>query len=474
MGDFYFASVRTLIFCIMMAAGTIIVQTMNLVCGFHRLCQKSFPDMENLLEAAVLFQLVVMALLLAEVSYYNFLGFVRPGGHQVLRYGLFAALAVLGGMISWKKHLFWPMLVPVMTALTLPINEKIGGKFFPFMFMLTLGFWMVRCSHRLWARKKEQQSRLSGLSVKEAIDTMDTGLLFCQAQEKADGQIILQNRKMQELMYLLMGEYQCNGKMFYEALISGKVMENCQKSELGEQLTYRLPDQTVWTFELYLINRKGQKLALLTASDTTQRWKAAQQLWQKNRELEQRHQELNTLLENLENICKTEETIHAKSRVHDVLGQRISLLLRALREHRQPDEVLLRSFAQGLPKELTELSADTSYSLDTLVKAFQGLGVTIQVEGSLPPKEDVARSFAEIAAEAVTNAVRHGYASEVKITIENRQHRWTMDITDSGIPPAQISEGGGLTGMRRKAQRLGGKFSYEISPHFTIHLSIPE
>ena len=366
------------------------------------------------------------------------------------------------------------MLVPVMTAVTLPLNEKIEGSAFPVMFMLTLGFWLVRCSHRFWMRIQEQKGSLSELSVKEAIDNMDTGLLFCQAQEKMDGQIILQNRQMQKLMYTLTGEYQCNGKMFYDALVQGNVMKDCKKGELGDQLTYWLPDETAWDFELYMIKRRGGKFALLTASDTTQRWKAAHQLWQKNRELEQRHQELNTLLENLDNICKTEETIHAKSRVHDVLGQRISLLLRALREHRQPDEVLLRSFEQGLPKELTELGTDTGYSLDTLVEVFRGLGVSIHVEGSLPQKEDIARSFSEIAAEAVTNAVRHGYAAEVWITIKKAQKFWTMDITDSGIPPEQISEGGGLTGMRRKVQLLGGTFSYEISPHFTIHLSVPE
>lgn len=49
-----------------------------------------------------------------------------------------------------------------------------------------------------------------------------------------------------------------------------------------------------------------------------------------------------------------EELLRGKGRVHDVLGQRISLLLRALRENKQPDEALLSAFAEGLPRDFWE------------------------------------------------------------------------------------------------------------------------
>ena len=180
-------------------------------------------------------------------------------------------------------------------------------------------------------------------------------------------------------------------------------------------------------------------------------------------------------MKNLETICKTEETISAKSRVHDVLGQRISLLLRAIREHREPDEVLLRSFAEGLPEELTKTTEEGSYPLETLTEIFRGLGVSIHIEGSLPKEKTAADAMFRIAAEAVTNAVRHGYASEVSIVLSEENNVYRMTVSDSGIPPeGEVIEGGGLREMRRSVTELGGSFSYETTPGFCIRAEIPK
>ena len=181
------------------------------------------------------------------------------------------------------------------------------------------------------------------------------------------------------------------------------------------------------------------------------------------------------MLANFESICETEATIQARSRVHDVLGQRISLLLRSLREGKEPDPALLEPFAQGMPLEILRAGEAPSYSLERLREAFLGLGVRILLEGDMPRDGARSRCFYEIAMEAVTNAVRHGSATEIRISILRGEGLWRMEICDNGIPTdVAVTEGGGLQGMRDRAQRLGGKFGYEARGGFPIWVELPE
>lgn len=92
-----------------------------------------------------------------------------------------------------------------------------------------------------------------------------------------------------------------------------------------------------------------------------------------------------------------------------MLGQRISLLLRALRDHQQPDEALLMDFACSLPTALREdRRPSPAHRLVRLRETFLGMDVSVEFRGELPEDDNAADSFAEIAVECVTNAVRHG------------------------------------------------------------------
>ena len=131
--------------------------------------------------------------------------------------------------------------------------------------------------------------------------------------------------------------------------------------------------------------------------------------------LEQRGQELRSAIENLQTICEAEEIARSKGRVHDLLGQRISLLLRALRDNQQPDETLLMDFIHNLSSMLREdRTPDPARRLAMLKETFQKMEVAVEVHGALPENMAVADSFAEIAVECVTNAVRHGYATRIQ------------------------------------------------------------
>ena len=174
-------------------------------------------------------------------------------------------------------------------------------------------------------------------------------------------------------------------------------------------------------------------------------------------------------------ICEAEEIARSKARVHDLLGQRISLLLRALRDDRQMDESLLLDFARSLPTALREdRTLSPAHRLEMLRETFQGMEVSVEFQGALPEEGAVADSFAKIAVECVTNAVRHGYATRIQFHFFQNDC-WRMTVTDNGIPPAgPIREGGGIGGMRRRVRQLGGRMELYTVPRFRIELSVPK
>ncbi|WP_394266706.1 sensor histidine kinase, partial [Anaerotignum sp.] len=207
----------------------------------------------------------------------------------------------------------------------------------------------------------------------------------------------------------------------------------------------------------------------------TERWDAVKLLAHQNQILEKRGKELRHTIEHLQAICESEEITRSKGRVHDLLGQRISLLLRALRDNQQPDETLLMDFIHNLPSMLREdRTLDPARRLVMLKETFQKMEVSVEIHGVLPENMEVADSFAEIAVECVTNAVRHGYATRIQFHFFQNEC-WRMTVTDNGIPPVgSIREGGGITEMRRRIRQLGGKMELYTVPRFSIQIFVPK
>jgi signal transduction histidine kinase len=60
--------------------------------------------------------------------------------------------------------------------------------------------------------------------------------------------------------------------------------------------------------------------------------------------------------------------------------------------------------------------------------------------------------------ETVTNVAKHAQASQVDITIDQRDHTWEMTVRDNGVgfDPAAAHRGNGLKNLRQRAARLKG------------------
>lgn len=472
MAEFYRMPHWLLTGLVMVLALCIVLQTRAVSYSIRRLRTGWVRRVETGMECAILAALFLFAALLAQVQYGLFCGFLAPSAYGFARQLVFLLVAVLGTIAAVGTELIWPFFAVGGAAVLLPLTEAVTGPAYPFFFLGGVLFFLIRSVHICLLRRRELHTQISFVSVKEAIDTLHTGLLLFRPK----GDILLCNRRMDMLAQQMTGQPFQNGRAFEALLASGPLCGGCVREVLGGQQVFRLPDATVWSISAYDIPMGRRTLILLTADDVTERWNAVTLLARQNEALEKRGQELRHTIEHLRSICEAEEIARSKGRVHDLLGQRISLLLRALRDGQQPDETLLMDFVRGLPTALREdRTPSPAHRLEMLQETFQGIGVAVEICGVLPEAEEVAGSFAQIAVECVTNAVRHGYATRIQLHFFENDC-WRMTVTDNGIPPAtwSIREGGGIGGMRSRVRQLGGSLKLYTVPRFRIEIYIPK
>jgi signal transduction histidine kinase len=95
----------------------------------------------------------------------------------------------------------------------------------------------------------------------------------------------------------------------------------------------------------------------------------------------------------------------------------------------------------------------------------------VDVEGeSQKLPEETEQNLLRIAQEAVTNAVKHSQASQVRIRLGMERRKLSLQVADNGRGFEQkeaFSEMGGhfgLLGMRERAERLGGELQLHSEP----------
>lgn len=118
---------------------------------------------------------------------------------------------------------------------------------------------------------------------------------------------------------------------------------------------------------------------------------------------------------------------------------------------------------------------DPYAEIKSLCEIFSSVGVTIDIEGDMPDDRTKANLIADILRESVTNAVRHGFATEIKAMIEVADGAYRLLVHNNGYAPqAPIVEGSGISGMRRKVEQIGGILDVDSGPQFALMVRLPE
>ena len=463
-----------------------------------------------------------------------------------LRWIIFAGLAVAGivaliikmkmqmaSLRKWGQACF--LLSPAAAVFfILPSMEERRPENFSFRMLLVTFFLLGRAaSEAVFQHRKRRKYVVAG-SVKEAIDTIPVGLLYYQK----NGRILLLNSQMQKIMRTLSGRVYRNGNDFCADLRNEKKPAGKERERIGAQTAFRVGDRR-WMFTLHENMTDRDPCSLLTAMDVTDEWTATKKLLEHTRALRKNNEDLRKLTIDLGKISRMQEIGRARSQLHETMGQQISLLLRTLQDGKEPDQKLIAALSQNFLKQMAQpVQIPPSQAIASLIETYRAVGISVRVTGRPASEEDAALAQVNILTEAVTNAVRHGYATEIKAEFsetgaveeqgtsagekaetegnagknagrctenENSEsteagvnadesaepggneltqkstlpgNSWLLRISNNGITEmGPVHEGGGIAHMREIAAQMGGTFQYgveSVKSEFYIMISLPK
>lgn len=122
-----------------------------------------------------------------------------------------------------------------------------------------------------------------------------------------------------------------------------------------------------------------------------------------------------------------------------------------------PDNLHRAGFARALSAQLAELQAGREARFD--------LRIEDAAAAALTPGQSV--ELLQIAREAVSNAFRHGRATELSLQVALAEREIRLEVSDNGVgfdPAAARGNGFGLGNMRARAGRMGGSLRIESRP----------
>jgi len=468
----------------LLIAFCVIVQTLLTVLRYYRRPHTRSYLLESLLEAALLFHIIVLSLLMGQKQLSHNSGLIVPSGYIALRYAAAACVVMFTiavmtftgreSVAGWFTQIAVPVLTVAVACLTLPFAETLSGNAYIRLYIAALLFWLFRGGILCAICYRETRTSISYRSVKDAVDSLHTGVLFSEP----DGDIALINLQMQRLMSEITGKIHRNSLYFCKMLTSGRISRECRITEHEGQIVCLLPDETAWLFTTTDIIIKKKRYIQLTAADISERWALTAQLQRQEELLRQSSEELKEMIVSLQTLSRTRQLKNAKLRAHDVLGQRLTMLLHSISSGKVLDHELLRTQLEGLLDDLrsNQSAASPQDKLDDLRRTFSTIGVEIHIGGKLPEDDTKGHLFAEIISESVVNAVRHGFASGIFAGINCCDGIWRLIITDNGngqLLSEPIKEGGGIGAMRDKLEQCGGSLVVTNYPRFILKAYLP-
>jgi signal transduction histidine kinase len=174
--------------------------------------------------------------------------------------------------------------------------------------------------------------------------------------------------------------------------------------------------------------------------------------------------------------------------LHDEIGQALTSILirlKTLQGETDPDVIVsrlddLRELTSQTIEELRRISMDLRpAALDNLgiipalrwymKQSSELTGIPIQFNG--PDKSDrlspeIELILYRVAQEGITNAIRHGKAEKIEITLERYPRAIRLIVADNGkgFNPTLRDQGLGLIGIRERVELLDGRFQVKASP----------
>lgn len=306
--------------------------------------------------------------------------------------------------------------------------------------------------------------RITPDSIREATNDITMGICFADPA----GRIILCNETMRELSYMMISSYpQMIGELDTVLFPPGP------DGERPSSGIFFFPSGNVRQFNSSRIAVSGEEgWRQITAQDVTELYRVREQLESENRRLAETNRKLRAMYDRMTDDIREKESLEMKVRVHDTMGRSL-ITIQDIMEN--PDEA---------DKKLAELKEAVSILSDSQappdgdiadeMKNCEKLGVRLILNGYLPNDPGLERIVISAIRECATNCVRHAHGTYIAVDIQERHGIYSVTITNDGEKPkGKITEGSGLSSLRRRIEASGGEMLTAYSPRFALLLNLP-
>lgn len=360
---------------------------------------------------------------------------------EILAYYSALVLVFELGLMLAKKDYKFAMDFPFLIML-LPFwkyaNETLSAVFI----VIGVVYLFAKSLTILLNSLTKLKSNINYYSLKEALDGLKTAVMF-----ESEFNVVYENLAMKTLLEKLNIKQNQSSFEIWQSL---KSRENFKI--IDEQNILVFLDKKVYSFSMI-----KQSKTQIYAFDITKEYLTTTEIENKQNELKTKQTEILQMIENLDEIERQREVLSLKSKLHDIIGQRLFILHHILDviDEKTFDLNSVKSLLKTMLDEIDNEDISEAQNLqNSIVTAFEMIGFNIEISGEIPKETPKAKALVKIIRECATNAIRHANATKLFVNISNNK----IEISDNGKKQnTSFVEGTGIKGMRLNAKTLGGE-----------------
>ena len=314
-----------------------------------------------------------------------------------------------------------------------------------------------------------RNKRLSTASVKQAFDNLDSGICFSDPR----GKIVLINRVMRQIIYSLIDRYPQSSGDIDNALSTSKKIKMLDYDH-GSAI-YLFPDGIIRRFAAIPLKGDTEGFTQTVAQDITEIYEINLKLKTENEKLSKTNEKMQKMYDRLADRIREQETLNLKMRIHNDIGSSLIEIYKIINGETNENTEDQIHILQNAVRYFSENTSIASDSFEELKEKARKMSVGLVLEGYIPQNERIEELICAACSECVTNCVKHAHGNNVFVHISEYAGLYTVTITNNGVPPnGPITEGGGLSALRKRTESAGGEMHISSSPAFALILNIPE
>ena len=370
---------------------------------------------------------------------------------------------LLPGLVLLFDYVLFQILImtqqgDIHPSFSIPLAFILSAMAVSLLYMLLLHYY-VAC----WRKE-----HISAMSVKEAFDRLDTGLMFYTDS----GIPVMINEAMCKAGNMLFGEVPADGCAFWSKLKGADLSGDGDESSViagksGERM-YNIRKRE--------IRLKDCAVTELMALDISREYELTRELKRRQAEAAVLNSRLKTLMATIEYVTMNRELLVMKKGLHDNIGQSILSARRYLYSPHSVDWEHIRHVWQENIRHLIHGEPE-AWELPYYVigREADRLGIHLNILGELPGEQHLIPVVDAAVSVHIGNTLKHADGTEATVAVKKEGGSYILLLTNNGRQPeGEIREQGGLLNLRREVESIGGHMEVHWQPAFQLELVLPE